>query len=256
LRKIPLLQAALLACILSAGFLVVSRTTAPVDALPTVAVLVYELPGSGGPYGGKPIVVALVSADVVGVEFYIDGSLSLNQTEPNQWFDTSSGNWVKSFWWNIDSDAYPPGEHTVKAVAYNPSNERASSQITKTFRQNLLPLIAVAAVIPVSGAILFVLLRGMRRLPLSPEEAGFLGLRTKLAITSAERLEIVRVLNEKPGMSEQELAMELNRLDEHGRSSLRFQLDALVDAKALRIDRARYYSLVEAHTLKRMAQVG
>ncbi len=89
-----------------------------------------------------------VSADTTRVEFYLDDTLQRNDTEA-------------PFSWPYNTDSYPNGLHTIKAIAYD-QNENAA---TAEAQQNFVPFpadfmtdtIAIAAVAIAVAAVIAVI---------------------------------------------------------------------------------------------------
>jgi hypothetical protein len=69
---------------------------------------------------GTFVVVAVVSADVVRVEFFLDEQLVLNDTEA-------------PFQWELDTADYELGPHVFEGIAYNEQGESTQTSVTRIF---------------------------------------------------------------------------------------------------------------------------
>ncbi len=103
-------------CLVSISFISV------VQAAPTVSLSLYKNNGYGlgDDMNGLWTVNAAVSANVVYVEFNLDGVLQEN--------DTSA-----PFSWQFDTANYIEGSHTISAVAYDASGESATAESQRNF---------------------------------------------------------------------------------------------------------------------------
>ncbi len=69
---------------------------------------------------GTFVVVAVVSGDVVRVEFFLDEQLVLNDTEA-------------PFQWELNTADYELGPHAFEGIAYNDQGESAETSVTRLF---------------------------------------------------------------------------------------------------------------------------
>jgi hypothetical protein len=98
-------------------------TTHTALAQPTITISFYKNDGYGvgNDIGGTWTVNAQTSADVVSVEFYLDGTLEMN--------DTST-----PFAWQFKTPDYPTGPHIITATAFDDTGGSASAQVLKSFQ--------------------------------------------------------------------------------------------------------------------------
>ena len=96
---------------------------AKVNAEPTITITFHKDFGYssfGNDAQGNWTVQATVSQDTVRVEFYLDNQLQLNDTEA-------------PFAWSYNTDNYPLGLHTFKAVAYDANGNEAVAEAQQNF---------------------------------------------------------------------------------------------------------------------------
>jgi len=89
--------------------------------------------GFGDDIGGLWTVGADVSSDVQYVEFYLDGSLQLNDT-------------FSPFSWQFDTINYPSDAHAIKAVAYDSLGDTAFLQVERNFQETSTQTITVVII--------------------------------------------------------------------------------------------------------------
>jgi hypothetical protein len=96
-----------------------------VDANPTISVSLYKDNGYGfgDDMAGLWTLKTSASTDTAYVEFYLDDKLQLNDT-------------ASPFSWQFNTENYPIGEHTLKAVAYDSAGGSAADQVSQNFVEN------------------------------------------------------------------------------------------------------------------------
>jgi hypothetical protein len=92
------------------------------SAEPTLNLSINKIAGfqSGSVLSGSFVVSSVVSGDVGRVEFYLNGTLQVDDTEA-------------PFTWTSDTKYYPVGNYNITAVAYSASKQNAVSAINETF---------------------------------------------------------------------------------------------------------------------------
>jgi hypothetical protein len=133
--------------IVSAVMLACSLT---VQANPSISLSFYKNNGYGlgNDMNGYFTLNAAVSQDVTRVEFYIDNQLVEN--------DTSA-----PFSWPFNTEDYALGSHTMKAVAFDASNQTATASVERNFVSFpttfvvgiIVAVIVVAVIVPLVWAI-------------------------------------------------------------------------------------------------------
>ncbi len=93
-----------------------------VSAESTVSLSVYRNNGYAafGDINGLFTITAQTSDDVIRVEFYLDDTLQLNDTQ-------------SPFSWYFDTNNYTLGQHTITAVAFDASGQQVSGCATRKF---------------------------------------------------------------------------------------------------------------------------
>ncbi|MCW4010362.1 MAG: Ig-like domain-containing protein [Candidatus Bathyarchaeota archaeon] len=100
-----------------------ASSAAQVNADPSISLKLHKDFGYssfGNDAQGNWTVHATVSEDTMRVEFYLDDSLELNDT-------------AEPFAWSYNTDNYPNGLHTIKAVAYDANGNTATAEKQQNF---------------------------------------------------------------------------------------------------------------------------
>ena len=102
--------------------------------------------GMGNDMNGLWTINSDVSADVVYVEFYLDGQLQQNAT-------------ASPFKWQFDTANYTEGQHTIRVVAYDAAGATAVAESQRnfvgfplTFVVVIIAVVVVAILVPLVWA--------------------------------------------------------------------------------------------------------
>jgi hypothetical protein len=96
---------------------------AQVNAEPTISLKLHKDFGYssfGNDAQGNWTLQATVSEDTTRVEFYLDNQLQLDDTQT-------------PFGWSYNTDNFPEGLHTLKAVAYDANGNDATAEVQQNF---------------------------------------------------------------------------------------------------------------------------
>ena len=133
---------------------IVLALSSTVLAAPTLSLSWYKNNGfgMGNHMGGQWTLTAVTSSDVTRVEFYLDNNLQENKTSA-------------PFNWAFNTRNYSLGTHTIKAVAYDATEQTATAEATRNFVEysNDLLWIIIGVIVVVMAVVLVIALFMVRR---------------------------------------------------------------------------------------------
>lgn len=113
-----------LACLFVVASVLLLSCSLVVQAKPSLSLSFYKNNGygMGSDIGGVWTVNTDVSADVMHVEFYLDGQLQQNDTS-------------KPYSWQFDTNNYASGPHTIKVVALDSLGQTETASADRNFQE-------------------------------------------------------------------------------------------------------------------------